>query len=97
MQLSPEDTLEFNQQVAQIEEVKEMQYVTSVERIGIVKGLFQGREEGKEEGRQEGKEEGKLEVAFKLRDKFGFTVDKIAEALEMPIDKIHHLFNQPKS
>lgn len=41
-------------QVQEIEEAKKMPYVTSVERIGIEKGLKQGIEKGIEKGIERG-------------------------------------------
>lgn len=38
------------QQVEQLEAERNMQYVTSVERIAMRKGCEEGREEGREEG-----------------------------------------------
>jgi hypothetical protein len=42
------------QEITEIEERHQMRYVSSVERIGIEKGLLQGREEGRQEGHHEG-------------------------------------------
>jgi hypothetical protein len=43
MELPPTLALEYTMQVELFEEEKKMQYVTSVERIGIEKGIQQGR------------------------------------------------------
>jgi len=40
--------------VMELEQEKNMPYVTSIERIGLRRGLDQGREEGRKEGRKEG-------------------------------------------
>lgn len=49
------------QEVADIEESENMQYITSVERIGIAKGRVEGRQQGLEEGLQKGRQEGRME------------------------------------
>jgi len=54
MALPPPLALEFWQDLHEYEESKRMEYVTSVERIGIQKGLEQGLEQGREEGLQQG-------------------------------------------
>ena len=43
-----------------------MQYITSVERIGIAKGRLEGRLEGRVGGRLEGRVEGRVEGESKL-------------------------------
>jgi len=42
------------QELETIEEREKVQYITSVERIGIAKGIVKGRMEGRMEGRVEG-------------------------------------------
>ncbi len=55
----PEDlALEYKLKICELEEVKEMSYVTSFERIGRKEGLQQGLQEGREKGRKQGLEEG---------------------------------------
>jgi flagellar biosynthesis/type III secretory pathway protein FliH len=44
----------FWQELRQYEEEKKMQYITSVERIGIEKGIQQGMQQGMEKGKREG-------------------------------------------
>ena len=75
-----------------IEESKKMQYVTSVEKIGIAKG----RQEGWQEGRQEGKQEGLLEGEAKmlstmLKHRFGdlpeATHNKLMDSSEEQLKK----------
>ncbi|GAA5236832.1 hypothetical protein GCM10025795_50970 [Verticiella sediminum] len=51
----------FNETVDAIEKEYDVAYVTSVERIGIEKGLAQGLAQGRLEGRQEGRQEGRGE------------------------------------
>ena len=50
MQLPQELEKEFWQEVNQLQEEKQMQYITSVERIGIEKGLEQGLDRGLHQG-----------------------------------------------
>ena len=51
---------------------KNMPYVTSVERIGLRRGLDQGRKEGLESGRKEGRQEGEAIVLLRqIELKFG--------------------------
>ncbi|MBF0293970.1 MAG: DUF4351 domain-containing protein [Magnetococcales bacterium] len=57
-----------------------MQYVTSVERIGMRKGERIGRLEGRVEGRVEGRLEGKAEMLLKqLQVRFGSVPDPVRE------------------
>ena len=53
LQLPEPQALDFWRQVQEIEEEKRMQYITSVERIGIQQGLQQGREQGMQLGQAE--------------------------------------------
>ena len=50
MRLSAELEADFWQEVTHLEEQQRMPYITSVERIGIQKGIKQGREEGIKQG-----------------------------------------------
>jgi hypothetical protein len=56
------------QQVRQIEEERQMTYISSVERIGMRKGLEQGLQQGLQQGRVEGMLDG---LAVALEVKFG--------------------------
>ncbi|WP_028323893.1 hypothetical protein [Desulfatirhabdium butyrativorans] len=51
----------FSDTIRKLEEEKKMPYVTSVERLGIKKGIVQGLEEGLQLGRQEGMQLGRQE------------------------------------
>ena len=62
MDLPPELDGQFWQEVYRYEEDKRMPYITSVERIGIEKGLQQGLAKGREEGLRQG-----IETALELR------------------------------
>ena len=54
------------EKVETIEESEKMQYITSVEKIGIAKGRLEGHLEGRLEGQLEGRLEGRLEGESKL-------------------------------
>jgi hypothetical protein len=80
LNFSPEEGLEFNAELAKIEEQElkneYMQLMTSWERAGWTKGLQEGRQAGRQEGLQaglqEGKSEGRLEmIEHLLARRFG--------------------------
>ncbi len=54
MQLPKEMENELWIEISKYEEEEKMQYITSVERIGIEKGFKKGIEQGREQGRSEG-------------------------------------------
>ena len=74
-------------EIETIEESEKMQYITSVERIGIAKGRVEGREEGRVEGRVEG--ESKL-LRKQLELRFGvlpiWAIDKLNSAPEQDLE-----------
>lgn len=90
MQLPPAEALEFNQQLVQLEEEQKMQYITSIERIGIQKGLQQGLERGLEQG----VEATLRQNIISLRDKLSFSAEKIANVLDVPLEKVKQVFQQ---
>ncbi len=57
---------QFWEELHQIEEEKQMPYVTSVERIGIEKGLEQGIQQGVRQGLQQGIQQGSLTQAREM-------------------------------
>ena len=64
--------------IQEYEEANKMDYVTSVERIGIRKGMQQGLEQGLQQGLQQGMQQGKREglwaaIQFALEIRFGTT------------------------
>ncbi len=69
----PDDMNEkFWSELNEHEEESKMQYVTSVERIGIQKGMKIGLEQGTEKGLEQGTEKGLLEaIQMTLEAKFG--------------------------
>jgi hypothetical protein len=66
LRLPDELAAQFWHALQTIEEVQQMPYISSVERIGIQKGLIQGREEGREEGLMNGLRTG-IELGMELR------------------------------
>ncbi|MFD0714785.1 hypothetical protein [Paenibacillus sp. GCM10027626] len=46
-----------------------------------------GYDEGKDEGREEGREEERRLIIHKLLEK-GFTPEKVADTLELPLDEV---------
>jgi hypothetical protein len=57
LQLPGPQELAFWHEVREIEEEKRMQYVTSVERIGMQQGMQQGLQQGLQQGQQQGQAE----------------------------------------
>ena len=75
------------QEIEILEENENMQYVTSVERMGIAKGLAKGKQEGLQEGKQEGKQEGLQEgeakmLGLMLDHRFGELSDAVLNRLK---------------
>ena len=85
MRLSAELEQAFWQELQQYEEAQRMPYISSVERMGITKGLEQGRQEGEQVGLVRGRQE--LLVAM-LESRFG----EVDRAL---LDLIPHLLQLP--
>jgi len=67
------------QELETIEEKEKVQYITSVERIGIAKGIAKGREEGIAKDRVEG--ESRL-LKRLLEHRFGVLPHWVSERLE---------------
>ena len=67
------------QELETIEEKEKVQYITSVERIGIAKGIAKGREEGIATGRVEG--ESRI-LRRQLERRFGVLPQWASEQLE---------------
>ena len=61
MRLPEEAEAALWHEIREYEEGKKVDYITSVERIGIKKGFQQGVQEGRQEGKQLGLQEGKQE------------------------------------
>ena len=97
LNLPEELELVFRDEVSKLEETNKMAYVTSIERMGIKKGLEEGlekgREEGLEKGREEGLREGTLVLALRLLKRrlgeFGGEIEQQVKAL--PLEKLEIL------
>ena len=79
----------FEQTLTKYEEEKKMSYITSIERIGIRKGIEQGIQRGIEQGIQRGIQQGVLQEAQEavidiLEVRFG-------EVLPLLVSKIHNI------
>lgn len=92
MQLPSTEALEFRQQLTELEEEQKMRYVTSIERMGIQKGL----ELGREEGLQEGIESNLRQNVINMQAMLNLTAEKIAEVVEVPLEKVKQILNQDK-
>ena len=70
------------QELETIEEREKVQYITSVERIGIAKGMAKGRVEGRVEGLVEGRVEGESRLLKRqLERRFGLLPEWASERL----------------
>jgi flagellar biosynthesis/type III secretory pathway protein FliH len=78
MRLPEELEQQLWQEIEILEENEKMQYVTSVERMGIAKG----RQEGLQEGQQKGLLEGEAEMlGLMLKHRFGELSDAVVNRL----------------
>ncbi len=71
-----------------------MRYVTSIERLGREEGILLGRQEGLEEGKEMGVEENLRQNVISLRNNLNLSAEQIAQALEVPLDKVQQLLSQ---
>jgi predicted transposase YdaD len=64
---------------------------------GLAEGRNQGRSEGLVEGRNQGRSEGLVEAnintALRMLEKGKYSIDEIAELVELPIEKVQELSN----
>jgi len=79
MRLPEELEQQLWQEIETLEENEAMQYVTSVERMGIAKGMVKGMAKGKQEGLQEG--EAKM-LGLMLIHRFGELSDAVVNRLK---------------
>ena len=90
MKLPEELEQQLWQEIVTIEENAKMQYVTSIERIGMARGLARGLAKGREEGREEGLIEGeKKTLRRQLERRFttvpDWAVERIANASDIEL------------
>ena len=81
----------IRKEIETIEETNKMQYITSIERIGIAKGRVEGRVEGLQEGRVEGRVEGESKLLRRqLERRFGaipaWATEKLSNASEETLE-----------
>lgn len=85
MWLPPEAEAELWQELAQLEGEKKMQYISSLERIGMQKGIEQGLQQGLEQGLEQGRQEGALHLLLRiLTHRFG----EIPEVVQVQLQKL---------
>lgn len=92
-----EDIYEYEQSRMTYLEVKAV--ADTAEMEGIKKGLELGKEIGKEEGKEIGREEGKEQKEIQAiigMERIGISIDKIAEALGIEIDKVKAIIDKYK-
>lgn len=90
----PEDMdWQFLLEIARFEETEKMPYVTSVERIGMEKGMALGRQEGQQEGLQEGL---RVSIVQTLELRFGRVSPRIELFLQQvqDVDDLRELHKQ---
>jgi flagellar biosynthesis/type III secretory pathway protein FliH len=96
MQVPEKLQLQLWSEIEQFERNLSMPYMTSVERIGIEKGMqlgfLQGRQEGKQEGRQEGRQEEAANLLRRLMTRrFGAIKPEVIKRIEAaPCDQIEY-------
>ncbi|MFD0717709.1 Rpn family recombination-promoting nuclease/putative transposase [Paenibacillus sp. GCM10027626] len=64
-----------------------MELMPAWKKWGYDEGKDEGREEGREEGKEVGREEERRLIIRKLLEK-GFTPEKVADTLELPLDEV---------
>lgn len=109
MRLPKELEQDFWNEIRQIEEEKTMPYVSSVEQMGLERGLQQGIEQGIQQGIEQGMQRGAQAVLLRqLHAKFGVLPDDILNQVEqadpeqiekwseqiLTAENLHDLFNR---
>jgi len=88
LQLSGEEEKLIWKEIKELEGVKKMPYVTSVERIGMERGLQQGLQQGMQQGLQQGLlEEGRVMILEALDERFGEIPSFISHAVSQVEDR----------
>ena len=96
IRLSDEEEIRLWDEIKTLEEEHKMPYVTSIERIGIAKGMEKGREEGIEQGLQQGlqqgaqqgaRQEGQQMVLDALEERFGELPETVSDAIRQIQDQ----------
>ncbi len=95
LELPPNLEISFREELRKIEEINNMPYITSVERLAREEGLEQGLEEGRQEGRQEGILAGKIQILQQmLNQPVVSTGDLLTEPLKVLEAKIDELMEK---
>ncbi|MEK7273882.1 MAG: Rpn family recombination-promoting nuclease/putative transposase [Candidatus Desantisbacteria bacterium] len=88
LQLSDEEEKLIWDEVKELEEVKKMPYVLSIERISRAEGLQQGLQEGLQQGLQQGLlEDGRMMIVEALDERFGKIPSTISNAVNQIKDR----------
>lgn len=88
--LPKELVIEFEQNVDEIEQEKDMQYINSLEQLYLERGI----QKGMQEGMQEGMQQAKLEAAHTMIKDFGLSVKDVALKLKVPLDDLVAYINK---
>ena len=92
MQLPKELEIDFWRDLEQYEETHPMQYITSVERIGIEKGLAEGLAKGRVEGQREGIIRTLLRI---LEYRLGQAPERLPQRLQaLPMEHLEQLIDE---
>lgn len=60
----------------------------------LQQGWYEGEKRGEERGKKQGFENALKKHALSLRDNLNLTAEKIAEVLQVPLEKVKQLLNQ---
>jgi hypothetical protein len=80
----------FRDELTAYERENQMPYVTSIERMGIERGIEQGIERGIEQGIERGKDEQRQAIARKMLAQ-NISLETIAELTELPLERVRQL------
>jgi len=98
LELPPNLEIRFREELRKIEELNNMPYITSMERLAREEGLEQGLEQGLEKARQEGILAGKIQILQQMLNQPAVaTNDLLTEPLEALEGKIDVLMKELRS
>ncbi|EDP46570.1 hypothetical protein [Rickettsiella grylli] len=75
--------LEYKEKLHELEEEKNMSYITSFERLSREEGLQQGLQKGRQEGLEQGREEERYEMAKNLLAE-GLPLELVKKVTKLP-------------
>ena len=96
IRLNDAEEIRFWDEIKTLEEVNKMPYITSVERIGMEKGMQQGVEKGMQQGMEKGMQQGMEKglqqgmqqmVLDALDERFGELPDTVSDAIRQIQDQ----------